>query len=167
MQDGKQIISAEKPQNDLNLSNEVHDDGKATAEVVEAQQSVSEGLNLLGENAEILSSGKVSEKERNARDVSNGTVAVGSSTKGDSVIIEMPKIEVMIEQTVAAIENELKIKGDEVTAMIRNNRSTPYEVNDLVRRIRFLNGLLFQLKRAAKLAEEFITGLWKQFVGKA
>lgn len=167
MQDGKKILSIEKERQDAGSKREVSGEGQNMTEVKEAQQSVSEGVNVLGETAEVMTSGVVSENEKKAKDAYNGSVSAGGKADGKAAIMALPNIEVMIEQTVTAIENELKVREVEVKVLIRNRNATPYQVNDLVIRIRFLNGLLHQLKRAAKLAEEFVAGLWKQFVGKA
>lgn len=81
-------------------------------------------------------------------------------------VAAMPSIDEMIRQTVVAVEEELKKNEMEMKAMLRN-RNTPYFViNTQAQRIRFLNNLLSKLKRAARLAEEFIVGLWKQYVRK-
>jgi hypothetical protein len=68
---------------------------------------------------------------------------------------------------VVAIKDELKNTESEVEMMIRAKKTSPHALNNKVRRIRFLNDLLGQLKRTAKLAEDFVIGLWKQFSGKS
>jgi hypothetical protein len=165
MQDGNKILSVEKGRPEVKKAPETTE-GRDMAEVKEAQQSVSEGLNILGGNTETLPSGEVSEDEKKAKGVYSGAVTSAGRGVGEITVVELPKIEVMIEQTMLAIENELKEKQAEVNVLMKKNAS-PYEVNDLVRKIRFLNSLLYRLKRAAKLAEEYVVALWKQFVGKA
>ena len=98
--------------------------------------------------------------------VSSGNGAVGTSTIANIGASSAPSIEVMIKETVEAVRKELKRNEAEMKSMLRNKRIPYYQINDKAKKIRFLNGVLVQLKRAAKLAEEFVIGLWKQYVKK-
>ncbi len=136
-------------------------------EVVKAQLTVSESLNVLGEDENSIATGEKAENEAKDKGVYSGSGQSGGKSQNVVTVSALPKIDVMISQTVLAIENELKVKEDEVNVLIKKKDAAPYEVNDLVRRIRFLNGLLSELKRAVKLAEDYVISLWKQFVNKA
>jgi hypothetical protein len=81
-------------------------------------------------------------------------------------IATTPPIEEMIRQTVVAVKDELKKNEKEMKEMLKNRKTPYFVINTQAQKIRFLNNLLNQLKRAAKLAEEFIVGLWKQYVRK-
>lgn len=83
-----------------------------------------------------------------------------------SSISAQPSIQEMIKQTVEAIESELKLNEVEMKSLMRNQKTPLYLINDKAKKIRFLNGILSQLKRAAQLAEDFIVGLWKQYVNR-
>lgn len=105
-------------------------------------------------------------KEEESKYVHGGSVKQNSFAKGTSTVSTPPPIEQMIQQTVEAIEKELREEEGEMKELIKNKKSDVYEINNKVIRIRFLNGLLIKLKRAAKLTEDFIVGLWKQYVKK-
>ena len=79
----------------------------------------------------------------------------------------VPTIDVMIKETVEAVRQELKKNEAEMKTMLRNKKTTYYQINNQAKKIRFLNGILTQLKRAARLAEEFVVGLWRQYVKKS
>lgn len=89
---------------------------------------------------------------------------VSENKPGSTQIYQQPPIEEMIRETVKAIEFELKKNENEMLSMMRDRKISPYLINDKAKKIRFLNGILSQLKRAARLAEDFIVGLWKQYV---
>lgn len=91
---------------------------------------------------------------------------VGRGTNITARVYTPPPIDQMIKQTVEAIEQQLREEEGEMKELIKNKKSAAYEINNKVIRIRFLNGLLSKLKRAAKLTEDFIVGLWKQYVKK-
>jgi hypothetical protein len=90
----------------------------------------------------------------------------GDATSRAASVAAAPSIENMVKQTVMAIEEELKKTEIEVKRLIKNKSSSPHTINEKVIRIRFLNGLLSKLQRAAKLTQDFIVGLWKQYVKK-
>ncbi len=89
------------------------------------------------------------------------------SAQIQTAVSVLPPIEEMIKQTVAAIEIELKQTKEEMTELLKDKKASPYTINDKVKRIRFLTGLMADLRRAAKHAEEFIVSLWKQYVKKS
>lgn len=132
----------------------------------EMSQAVSEGVNVLSEG-QVEEGGAFSETEKKPAD--QGVQSSGGKQKmaTGSAVKQLPPVEVMIRQTVEAIESELKNTENEVKAMIKSKKASPQVLNDKVRRIRFLNGLMSQMKKAAKMAEDFIVNLWKQFVGKS
>lgn len=144
----------EQPQNREDLS-----------QLREMSQTVSEGVNVLSESAD--EGGVFSEEEKKSTDQGSSAQSAAQKAQIAASVKQLPPVEIMIRQTVEAIEMELKNTQDEVKTLMRDKKSSPYALNDKVRRIRFLNGLLSQMKRAAKMAEEFVVNLWKQFVGKS
>jgi|GEM_PF-5925176 len=135
------------------------------AELKRMAESVSEGVNTLSEGVE--EDGVFSEEGKKA---ASDSAAGGKKDYRGSVKVvtkAMPSIEVMIEQTVLAIKEELNTAESEVKQMIKGKKTSPHLLNNKVKRIRFLNDLLGQLKRTAKLAEDFVIGLWKQFLGRS
>ena len=136
-------------------------------EILETKLNVSEGINVLGENA-LEESGNFSEEEKKDRNRgAAGQQRATGQAHSATQVKQLPPVEVMIKETVVAIEAELKKTEDEVKLMMKKKGSSPFELNDKVKRIRFLNGVLSQLKKAAKLAEDFVLGLWKQYVSKS
>lgn len=81
-----------------------------------------------------------------------------------ATVFAQPAISDMIKQTVIAIETELKKNEVEMKSLMRSNKTSFYLINDKAKQIRFLNGILLHLKKAARVAEDFIVGLWKQYV---
>ena len=159
------LLKPGRRQEKLDKSSNKVDSAADLAELQRMAESVSAGVNTLSEGIE--EDGVFSEDGKKAPgdSTAGGKGDVGRSAK--SKIKALPSIEVMIEQTVMAIKNELKNTESEVKMMIRSKKTSPHMLNNKVRRIRFLNDLLGQLKRTAKLAEDFVIGLWKQFSGKS
>jgi hypothetical protein len=106
-------------------------------------------------------------KEKEGQDQAQSGSSAASTAQNTTAIAVMPPIEEMIKQTVAAIELELQKTKEEMNILLKDKAASPYTINDKVKRIRFLNGLIADLKRAAKMAEEYIVGLWKQYVKKS
>jgi hypothetical protein len=123
-----------------------------------------EGINAIEES--VAESAVPSENEKKAVGEQGGAASTATRVQQGASVSAMPPIEEMIQQTVAAIEVELQKTTDEMKLLLKNKASTPYLINDKVRRIRFLNSLISELHRAAKVAEEFVVGLWKQYVRK-
>lgn len=96
-----------------------------------------------------------------------GTGGGKALTSSASQVFVQPPISEMIRQTVEAIEMEMAKNEKEMKAMMKNKAFSYYQINDKARQIRFLNGLLSELRRAARLAEDFIVSMWKQYVKKA
>lgn len=167
MSENRKILTPEREKGEIAEQIRRPEEGRDLAEVKEAQQSVSEGLTVLNENAEVLVNGEVTEDEKKGKAVYNGGSAANvTKPTSKATSTSAPTIEVMIKETVTAIQDELKVREGEVKSLSKKNAQA-YEINEAAKRIRFLNGLLYQLNRAAKLAEEFVVGLWKQFVRKA
>lgn len=132
-------------------------------EVKEASLSVSEGVGEIADE-----SGQFSEDEKRDKGtyIQNGASAQAKTSLSSSVK-QLPPVETMIQQTVEAIQDELQKTEDEIKALKKDSQAKPYLLNDKVARVRLLNGFLTELKRAARLAEEFVVNLWKQFVKKS
>ena len=135
-------------------------------EILETKSNVSEGVNVLSENAD--EGGVFSEQEQKAKNEGSQSRAIGQAqTQIHTLVKQLPPVDTMIKETMEAIEAELKKTEAEVRVMRKDKNLSPYVLNDKVKRIRFLNGLMSQLKRAAKMAEDYVVGLWKQYVGKS
>ncbi|MGL5831353.1 MAG: hypothetical protein ACRCZE_04365 [Candidatus Altimarinota bacterium] len=143
---------------------------KADAKVVETLEDVAKGVNLLNEDAESLGMGNVSEEDEDNGKKPGENFAGGAVTSAGvkaSKVKALPPVEVMIQETAKAIEAELERMVEENERMRKSKKYSNSQLNESVKQIRHLNGLLMVLKNAAKLAEDFIIGLWKQFVKKA
>lgn len=140
-------------------------EAKDDREIQKVTTHVSEGLNVAEDAAE--EGGVFGENEKKKRD--DGMPVSTGGTQGSATIKvkQMPPVDVMITETVSAIEKELMKTEDEIKTLLKNKNTPPNELNDKVMRVRSLNGLLMKLKEAAKLAEEFVVGLWKQYVRKS
>jgi hypothetical protein len=139
-------------------------------EVVETRVDTAKGLNFLNENAEVLGMGNVNEDDEGTSRKPGEGVAAGNSSQNKGKAQQgkyLPSVEVMIKQTSEAIEAELLKKVEETERMRKSKKYTNSQLNESVKQIRYLNGILAALKNAAKLAEDFVIGLWKQFVKKA
>lgn len=152
-------------QQELKTGKEQGQAGNEGKEILETKMNVSEGVNVLSENAE--EGGVFSEDEQKVKDSAKAGTSTTVQKTTHASVKQLPPVDVMIKETVEAIETELKKTEEEVRTMMRNKNSSAYVLNDKVKKIRFLNGLLSELKRAAKMAEEYVVGLWKQFVGKS
>lgn len=148
----------EKKQDRLNVSE--------NPEVKETVLSVSEGVNSLNENADVFTNGEVAEKNKAIGENNGSSAAIQATTATATAIAQLPSVEMMIKQTVEAIENELKTKEKEMKIMSKRKGTKPIDLNKAAIEIRFLNGLLSKLKSAAKQASDFVISLWKQYVGK-
>lgn len=135
-------------------------------EILETKINVSGNVNVLNEDSE--EGGSFDEKDETVQEQGSGstTKTQRSQTDGKTAIKALPSVNTMIQETVAAIEEELTKTEKEIKVLMKDKNPSPFILNDKVKRMRFLNGVLLQLKRAAKVAEEYIIGLWKQFVGK-
>lgn len=142
----------------------------ANPELVEAREGIAKGLNLLNEDTDVMGMGNVSENDENSGEKPGESFGSGQSANDQAKVAQvkaLPSVEVMIKETASAIEAELEKRVEETERMRKSNKYSNSELNDSVKQIRHLNGLLVLLKNAAKLAEDFVVGLWKQFVKKA
>lgn len=128
-----------------------------------AVSEIAEKVDVLGENDE---NGGFKEEAKGVKDYS---LKAGSQSSGNSSVANvksLPTIENMIKQTLVAVELQLKIEEEQIKVMIKNKKTTPYQMNEQAKKLRILNGILGKLKNAAKLAEDFVVALWKQYVRK-
>jgi hypothetical protein len=142
----------------------------AAPELVEAREDIAKGVNLLNEDAEMVGMGNVSENDENSGKKPGESFGAGSASNAQAKVAQvkaLPAVEVMIQETAVAIEAELERRVEETERMRKSKKYSNSELNESVKQIRHLNGLLVLLKNAAKLAEDFVVGLWKQFVKKA
>jgi len=134
-------------------------------EVLATSQNVVEGLSVLPESS-VEAGGQFAEKKEGQTSQPGSIAAKTAASFQPAQITVLPSIDQMILQTEKAIEDELRKTEVEVKVLLKNKKSSVYDINDKIKRIRFLHGLLAELKKAAKVAEEFIVGLWKEFVKK-
>ena len=125
-----------------------------------------ETIRQVVENAEFNETVEEKAFSEKGKSVYHGGGTSGKPAQAPATIMAAPSVDVMIKQTVEAVQNELKKNEQEMRAMLKNKKTSYYQINNQAQRIRFLNGILLQLSRAARLAEEFIVGLWKQYVKK-
>ncbi len=138
---------------------------KVLPEVKDTTKTVIEGVETVGGAEE--EGGQFGEKQEEDSGQSRFAVSSAKSARsGQTTITSVPPIDEMIRQTVEAINMELKQTKEEVNRLI-SKKASPYDINAKVMKIRFLNNLLSELKRAAKLAEEYVVNLWKQYVKKS
>jgi hypothetical protein len=132
-------------------------------EIVETKTEVSKGIDQLGENSE---EGQViGGKAENAKESGGQTASqVRSQT---TQIRQLPAVDIMIRETLEAIEVELKKTEDEIKILLKTKNASMQILNEKVKRARFLHGLIEGLKKAAKQAEDYIVGLWRQYVAKS
>lgn len=132
---------------------------ETSKEVVEAKESIARNID---QTAEDSAEGQFS--ENNKKDSGRYTQAANdNAVKIEANVKTLPSVSVMKEQTIIAIEEELAKTQQEIKEAL-SSKVVPFELNEKVRRARFLNGLLGELKRAVKLAEDFVMNLWKQYV---
>lgn len=135
-------------------------------EIIDTKLNVAGEINLLGEDAE--APGIFSEQNKQVQDQNGGTQKkIGGVTPKVASVSAIPTVDVMIKETLEAIDVELKKTEEEIRILMRTRDASMYVLNDKVKKARFLYGLVLQLKRAAKLAEDYVLGLWKQFVRKS
>lgn len=138
-------------------------------ELVEAREDIAKGVNFLNEDAEVLGMGNVSEDDEGSGKKPGESFGGGQAAKTQAKVQQvkaLPSVEVMIQQTSEAIEAELQKRVEETERMRKSKKYTNNELNESVKQIRHLNSLLIALRNVAKLAEDFVVGLWKQFVKK-
>ncbi|MCC7432741.1 hypothetical protein IT412_04420 [Candidatus Peregrinibacteria bacterium] len=136
---------------------------KNDAVIEGAVSEIAEKVDVLGENDE---NGGFKEEAKGVKDYSLKT---GGQSSGNASVANakgLPTIENMIKQTVVAVELQLKIEEEQIKVLIKNKKATPYQINEQAKKIRILNGILGKLKNVAKLAEDFVIGLWKQYARK-
>lgn len=129
-------------------------------EVIEAKESIARNIDQAAEDA---SEGQFSEQNKKDSGKYTTQAANDNAVSVDTRVKALPSVAVMKEQTITAIEAELARTQEEIKAAL-SSKIVPFELNEKVRRARFLNGLLGELKRAVKLAEDFVVNLWKQYV---
>jgi hypothetical protein len=148
-----------------------HDSGSAnlsklqqTDVVIEgAVSEISEKLDTFGENSE--ESGKFKENSGGVKDYAFKDGKQSNPPKDNSKRV-LPAIETMIQQTVEAVELQLKFEEKEFKKLLREKQASPYLLNEKIKQIRVLDNLRLKLKKAVKLAEDYVIGLWKQYVKK-
>lgn len=141
------------------------DSNAGFAELGKVISTVNEGIDIAAEGAEDV--GVFSEKNSSkAGENKGGASGQARKTLKRAVVKDLPTIEIMMGQTVTAIKVELNSVEKEIKVMMKS-KNKPHLLNDKVKRARVLAGLLQQLQRAAKVAEDFVIGLWKQFCQKS
>ena len=145
------------------------DKTEAGQEILDTKLNIAGGINQLGESNEDV--GVFSEEQKKVGEQSGSTQKDGrTSATNLSTVKEALPVETMIKQTIEAIEVELKNTEEEIRILRKTRDASMFVLNDKVKRVRFLNNLVTmlrdELKRAAKLAEDYVKGLWNQFVNK-
>lgn len=133
---------------------------ESAKEVVEAKESIARNIDQAAEEA---SEGQFSEQNKKDSGKYTSQAANDNAVKIESRVKALPSVAEMKVQTITAIEAELAKTQQEIKDALAS-KIVPFELNEKVRKARFLNGLLGELKRAVKLAEDFVINLWKQYV---
>ena len=135
--------------------------GPETAkEVVEAKESIARNIDQAAEEA---AEGQFSEQNKKDSGKYTAQPANDNAVKVETRVKAIPTVAEMKVQTITAIEEELAKTQQEIKEAL-SSKIVPFELNEKVRKARFLNGLLGELRRAVKLAEDFVINLWKQYV---
>ncbi len=156
--DNKALKLGNNVESQETLESSLKDLGTST-EVVEAKESIARNID---QTAEDSAEGQFSENNKKDSGKYN-QAANDNAVKAEARVKTLPSVSVMKEQTITAIEQELAKTQQEIEQAL-SSKVVPFELNEKVRRARFLNGLLGELKRAVKLAEDFVMNLWKQYV---
>lgn len=132
---------------------------EVTTEVIQAKESIARNIDQAAEDSD----GQFSEQTKKDSGKYTTQTADDRVIRPNSGIKAVPSVLEMKAQTIAAIEIELAKTQQEIKEAL-SSKVVPFELNEKVRRARFLNGILGELKRAVRLAEDFVKNLWKQYV---
>lgn len=72
----------------------------------------------------------------------------------------------MVKETENAIKQELEMLEREIKNYKKNQNVSVFDFNNKIKRLRFLNQILYNLKHLFRATEDYIINLWKQFVKK-
>ncbi len=122
---------------------------------LEGRKEVISSVEYLTEGSEITPVSEVNGEITKNKDGSSQTTV---ST------VELPSIDVMAIEAIEKIEGEIH---DLTVEAIKLQHSAPidyYRLNEVVKRTRYLNGILDALKNAVTVAHEYVVDIWKEFV---
>jgi len=157
---------------DLSVKNSVERKEAESSQKLEDQQKVSiEKLDTSDvraglENAEVMTTGEVSEDVKEDRKVFNG--AAGSATAAQTAQaalakqVKIPSVEIMRKQVAVEIRKEIRLLEHQAKKIMSNpSEFSPFTLNGMVSKIRELKEILGQLAYATV---ENLKSWWMKYV---
>ncbi len=133
-------------------------------EIQETQTEIVETVESLDESGEAFTTGEVGEKEKGGKEGYQGGGSGSGASSDQSRSKAAPSDDVLIEQTIRAIDVKIAAVLKETTKLRKSNNSSPIKINALVIEARNLTQLKYKLKNASNLARDYLVGLWNQYV---
>lgn len=149
------------------LRGKIHNKTESQSEIggfdVIDKTKVSVDLGLDGELNETSDSG---EKQYSGKNLGDKAYANDNSTSSDNNTSVGITVSQMVKETENAIKQELEMLEREIKNYKKNQNVSVFDFNNKIKRLRFLNQILYNLKHLFRATEDYIINLWKQFVKK-
>ncbi len=160
----KKILKIDVLRGKLHNQNKLNNDIK-DSDIID-KTKVNVDVNIEGELGDSNETSGSDEKARNGKKFGTGVHVGDYKTSNGANISVGITVNQMVKETEEAIKKELMTIEKEIKLYKANKSFSVFDFNNKIKRVRFLNQILYNLKHLVKVTEDYIVNLWKQFVQK-
>jgi hypothetical protein len=162
------LLTKEKFENQPQQKEAISQKGKESVKdqekLAQTARELVSGVDELVENADIMTSGEVSEDKEGGKNIfaGGGGQATTQTSQARAKRLTLPSLEIMRKEVAVEIKKEIRTLEREAKRIMSNPKGfSPFTLNSVVSKIRELKDILNQLAYATV---ETLKGWWMKFV---